>query len=55
MDAKPSRYDRWWWLLLPTEWAISLLRRAADNGEAFNGLYCSWCYGPGYNADLDDV
>lgn len=49
LDGKPKRFDRWWWHLLPTRWAYRLLGRAADRGEQFDGLYCSWCYGPGYN------
>lgn len=54
LDAKPSRFNRWWWHLLPFAWAWRLLNRAADRGEEFDGLYCGWCYGPGYVASRED-
>lgn len=50
LDFKPERFDRWWWLLLPTGWANWLLTRAADRGEDFDGGYCGWCFGPGYRS-----
>lgn len=48
LDAKPMRFDRWWWFLLPWKWANSILGRAADTGEQFDGLYCRRCYGPAF-------
>src|SRR3546814_13573064 len=54
LDARPCRLDRVWWHLLPTSWACAVFTRAADGGEEFDGLYCGWCYGPGYVASRED-
>lgn len=48
MDAKPDRFNRFWWRFLPLSFARWLLGRAADRGECFETVLCERCYGPGY-------
>lgn len=56
LDYKPTRYDRWWWYLLPWTWAADLLLLTTidekRDGEAYGG-YCGWCFGPGYKLDRE--
>lgn len=53
LDAKPDRFDRFWWFFLPVFIARRLLGNAAERGEEFDTLLCKRCYGPGYERLYD--